>query len=72
MVGLFLIVEEFLDDERKENTPGLNMSCLMLTECTYGFNISLRDIKIYAIEAGFKDVENLKNKINSNAAICYK
>jgi hypothetical protein len=70
--GLFMIVESFIDNERKEATQGLDISCLMLTECGEGFNVSIKDIEKYAQEAGFKKVENLKEKIGTDVAVCYK
>jgi cyclopropane fatty-acyl-phospholipid synthase-like methyltransferase len=70
--GIYMIVEDFLDDERKEETKALNMSCLMFTETKEGFNISIRDIWQYATEAGFKKVENLKSQVGTDLAICYK
>jgi cyclopropane fatty-acyl-phospholipid synthase-like methyltransferase len=70
--GIFMIVESFLDDERKEETRALNVSYLMFTETREGFNVSIRDILQYATEAGFKKVENLKDQVGTDLAICYK
>jgi len=71
--GAFLIVENFLDIEKKENTFALNVSVLMITECIEGFNMSIKEIEDYAKEAGFKKVENMSEKLGGvNLAICYK
>jgi cyclopropane fatty-acyl-phospholipid synthase-like methyltransferase len=70
--GIFMIVESFLDDERKEDTMGLAISCLMLIETREGFNVSIRDVQQYAAEAGFKKAENLKDQVGTDVGICYK
>jgi ubiquinone/menaquinone biosynthesis C-methylase UbiE len=67
--GAFLIIEKFIDDERKVETPGLISSMVMLIECYEGFNMSIKDIEVYANEVGFKQVEAMKD---INLAICYK
>jgi cyclopropane fatty-acyl-phospholipid synthase-like methyltransferase len=67
--GVFLIIEKFIDDAREVETPGLISSMIMLIECYEGFNLSIRDIEIYAKEVGFKEVKSMKEV---NLAICYK
>ena len=69
--GIFIIVEDLIDNERKENSSGLNMSILMLIECG-GFNMSFNEIEKYSTNAGFKKAENMSQIIGGNCVICYK
>jgi hypothetical protein len=70
--GILLIMEDFIDDDRKYQTSGLNLSVLMLIQLNQGFNISMSDLNIISTQIGFKSIENLKGKINVDVAICYK
>jgi SAM-dependent methyltransferase len=66
--GVFVIVEELIDDERKVNQPALYMSLFMMVETYKGFNMSLSDIKKYAEKYGFSRVESFNDKF----AVCFK
>jgi len=70
--GVFLIVEDLLDDERKQNSAGLFISVLMISECGEGYNMSFKDIDRFAKEFGFKRSENLTEKFGANVVACYK
>ena len=69
--GIFIIVEDLIDNERKESSWGLDMSILMIIGCG-GFNMSFSDIEKYSINAGFKRVENMSQDIGGNCVVCFK
>ena len=70
--GALLIIEDFIDDKREENSEGLNMSLLMILYYGDSFNLSFRDIQGYAKEAGFSKVKNMIKSTGANLIICYK
>lgn len=54
--GTLVVVENIIDDNRKENAFGLMMSLNMLIETDEGFDYSLSDFETWAKEAGFKSI----------------
>jgi hypothetical protein len=70
--GVFMIIEEFIDNERKEKSIGLDSSCWMLIATNEGYNTSVKDIEALASEAGFRSVESFTEKIDANLVVCYK
>jgi 2-polyprenyl-3-methyl-5-hydroxy-6-metoxy-1,4-benzoquinol methylase len=70
--GVFIAVENIIDDERRENTFGLLMSLNMLIETGDGFDFSGADFWSWCKEAGFKRYEVLHLAGPCSAAIAYK
>lgn len=54
--GKFVVIENVIDDNRKENAFGLMMSLNMLIETDEGFDFSASDFNDWASEVGFKDI----------------
>lgn len=52
--GTLVVVENIIDNERKQNAFGLMMSLNMLIETDEGFDYSLSDFEVWAKEAGFR------------------
>ncbi len=48
------MIESIIDNDRKENVFGLEMSLHMLLEVGYGFNFTHNDFDGWAKAAGFK------------------
>ena len=55
--GKLLVIENVIDDERKENLFGMLMSLNMLIEFGDAFDFSQKDFEPWAREAGFSKVE---------------
>ncbi|WP_190109703.1 methyltransferase [Streptomyces cinnamoneus] len=53
--GRVIIYETLLDDERRENVPGLLMSLTMLLETPGGFEYTGADCRAWLAEAGFRE-----------------
>ena len=70
--GVFIAVENIIDDERRENTFGLLMSLNMLIETGDGFDFSGADFWSWCKEAGFKRYEVLHLAGPCSAAIAYR
>jgi hypothetical protein len=70
--GIFFIIEDLIDDERKNDSVGLNFSLIMLLMYANAFNMSFKDIENYALEAGFKKVLNMREQIGVDLVVCYK
>ena len=66
--GIFVIVENFIDNQRKDNINSLVMSLLMLVESVQGFNMTNQDVQNYSSNVGFKNIQFLTN----NSIICFK
>jgi O-methyltransferase domain/Dimerisation domain len=52
--GAYVVIENIIDDERRQNTFGLMMSLNMLIETGIGFDFTLADFKGWADDIGFK------------------
>jgi hypothetical protein len=70
--GAFIVVEQLIDDARRENVFGLMMSLNMLVETGDGFDYTGRDFAGWCAEAGFSRCEVLPLAGASSAAIAYK
>ena len=70
--GVFIAVENIIDDERRENAFGLLMSLNMLIETGDGFDFSGADFWSWCKEAGFKRYEVLHLGGPCSAAIAYR
>lgn len=55
--GALVVIENIIDNDRKENAFGLMMSLNMLIETDEGFDYSFSDIESWAKEAGFKKID---------------
>lgn len=70
--GAFVVVENLIDDERRENVYGLMMSLNMLIETGDGFDFSGADFAGWCRDAGFARTEVLHLRGPASAAIAYK
>ncbi|HUQ97135.1 MAG TPA: methyltransferase, partial [Chitinophagaceae bacterium] len=70
--GAFAVIENVIDDARKENAFGLMMSLNMLIETEGGFDYTAANFKTWAKEAGFSRVELMPLTGPASALIAYK
>jgi hypothetical protein len=70
--GAFIVIENLIDDARRENAFGLMMSLNMLIEFGDAFDYTGADFADWCREAGFKEVEVLPLTGPSSAGIAYK
>ena len=70
--GVFIAIENLIDDERNKNVFGLMMSLAMLIETGDGFDFTGADFWSWCQEAGFKRYEVLHLAGPCSAAIAYK
>ena len=70
--GVFMTIENVIDNERKQNTFGLLMSLNMLIENGDAFDYTMNDFERWATAAGFKRTELLTLAGPTSAAIAYK
>ena len=70
--GVFMAIENIIDDDRRQNTFGMLMSLNMLIENGDGFDYSMADFSKWAKEAGFARVQSIPLAGPASAAIAYK
>jgi predicted O-methyltransferase YrrM len=70
--GAFIVIENLIDDARRENAFGLMMSLNMLIEFGDAFDFTGRDFAGWCREAGFREVEIVPLTGPSSAGIAYK
>ena len=70
--GVFVVIENIIDDERKNNVFGLMMSLNMLIETGTGFDFTFDDFNKWTKIAGFKTTSLLPLAGPTSAAIAYK
>ena len=70
--GAFIVIENLIDDARRENAFGLMMSLNMLIEFGDAFDFTGSDFAGWCREVGFQDVEILPLAGPSSAGIAYK
>jgi hypothetical protein len=70
--GAFIVIENIIDDARRENAFGLLMSLNMLIEFGDAFDFSGADLTGWCQEVGFKSVEILPLAGPTSAGIAYK
>ena len=70
--GAFVVIENLIDDARRENAFGLMMSLNMLIEFGDAFDFSGSDFAGWCREVGFREVEFLPLAGPSSAGIAYK
>jgi predicted O-methyltransferase YrrM len=70
--GAFIVVENIIDDERRENVFGLMMSLNMLIEFGDAFDFTGADFRGWCEDIGFRSVEVLPLAGPASAGIAYK
>jgi len=70
--GRCMIIENIIDDERRENVSGLLMSLNMLVETPGGFNFTGEDFKKMSAQAGFSSSEIIPITENRDVAVAFK
>jgi len=70
--GAFIVVENLIDDARRENVFGLLMSLNMLIEFGDAFDFTGSDFANWCSETGFRDVEVVPLAGPASAGIAYK
>ena len=70
--GAFIVIENLIDDERRENVFGLMMSLNMLIEFGDAFDYTGADFRGWCTDAGFQSVEVLPLVGPASAGIAYK
>jgi len=70
--GVFMAIENIIDNERRKNTLGLLMSLNMLIENGEAFDYSQQDFEKWAQAAGFGRTEVIALAGPTSAAIAYK
>jgi O-methyltransferase domain/Dimerisation domain len=70
--GAFIVIENLIDDARRENAFGLLMSLNMLIEFGDAFDFTGSDFAGWCREVGFREVEILPLVGPSSAGIAYK
>jgi hypothetical protein len=70
--GALIVIENIIDDERRENAFGLMMSLNMLIETAEGYDFTMADFNGWAKEAGFNDTSIMSLTGPSSAVIAIK
>jgi hypothetical protein len=70
--GAFIVIENLIDDARRENVFGLLMSLNMLIEFGVAFDFTGADFAAWCKEVGFKDTEIVPLAGPTSAGIAYK
>jgi len=70
--GAFVVIENLIDDERRENAFGLMMSLNMLIEFGDAFDFTGADFDRWCREVGFKRTEVLHLAGPASAGVAYK
>jgi len=70
--GAFIIIENLIDDARRENSFGLMMSLNMLIEFGDAFDFTGGDFAAWCKEVGFRDIDIVPLAGPTSAGIAYK
>jgi 2-polyprenyl-3-methyl-5-hydroxy-6-metoxy-1,4-benzoquinol methylase len=70
--GAFIVIENLIDDDRKENVFGLMMSLNMLIEFGDAFDFTGADLRAWCKDVGFRTVEVLPLAGPASAGIAHK
>jgi O-methyltransferase domain/Dimerisation domain len=70
--GAFVVIENLIDDARRENVFGLMMSLNMLIEFGDAFDFTAADFFRWCREAGFRDTEVIPLTGPASAGVAYK
>ena len=70
--GAFVVIENLIDDARRENAFGLMMSLNMLIEFGDAFDFTGADFSGWCREAGFSRIEVIPLAGPASAGVAYK
>ena len=70
--GVFIVIENLIDDARRENAFGLMMSLNMLIEFGAAFDFTGSDFAGWCRDVGFREVEIMPLTGPASAGIAYK
>jgi hypothetical protein len=70
--GAFIVIENLIDDDRREHAFGLMMSLNMLIEFGDAFDYTGSDFAAWCRDAGFREIEILPLTGPASAGIAYK
>ena len=70
--GAFIVIENLIDDARRENAFGLMMSLNMLIEFGEAFDFTAADFAGWCREAGFRQIEVIPLGGPASAGVAYK
>ena len=70
--GAFIVIENLIDDARRENAFGLMMSLNMLIEFGDAFDFTASDFEGWCRDVGFQEIEILPLAGPASAGIAYK
>jgi len=70
--GALVVIENIIDNERRENAFGLMMSLNMLIETAEGYDFTAEDFDEWAIEAGFSETYAMKLTGPTSAVVALK
>ncbi|CAD7702070.1 unnamed protein product [Ostreobium quekettii] len=70
--GAFVVIENVLDDARRENTVGLLVSLLMILEFGDGFDFTGEEFKGWCSKVGFRRFDTIPLGGPSSALVAYK
>ncbi|MCZ6688154.1 MAG: methyltransferase [Planctomycetota bacterium] len=70
--GAYIIIENIIDDERRQNLFGLLMSLNMLIEIGDGFDFTGEDFRGWCKEAGFSRFDQISLGGPASAGVAYK
>jgi precorrin-6B methylase 2 len=70
--GALVVIENIIDDERRENAFGLLMSLNMLIETAEGFDFTYADFEDWAGSAGFRKCTSMQLTGPTSAVIAFK
>ncbi len=70
--GVFVVIENIIDDDRRKNAFGLMMSLNMLIETEAGYDFSFADFINMVKETGFSETAIMPLTGSTSAAIAYK
>lgn len=70
--GSLVVIENIIDDERRQNSMGLLMSLNMLIETPEGFDFTFADFRDWTKEAGFRGTSFMRLTGPTSAAIAIK
>jgi cyclopropane fatty-acyl-phospholipid synthase-like methyltransferase len=70
--GAFIVVENLIDDARRENAFGLMMSLNMLIEFGDAFDFTVADLFAWCRQVGFRSMEVIPLAGHAGAGVAYK
>jgi precorrin-6B methylase 2 len=70
--GALVVIENIIDEERRENAFGLMMSLNMLIETPEGYDFTAADFEEWAKDAGFVDISVMKLTGPTSAVVAIK